>query len=237
MFGFCVPGIGVLGREVARGAADPTVSLGVDLVDAGLVAAAFKLGVEPCIHNVERVLFVYSAFSDGEDVAVVVGAVPNGDLPVPAKAAANAFDTVGDDGLAVARATQHDTAIVLAGRYRLGDRANEIWVVAGFGRVGSIVLDRIALAHEMGDDGLLVSIAGVVGADCDGEFAHGWAVFRLGEYAVQTKKEGRFGRLKDEVYRIALGIVYLLLARGRVAVVRSSPFFWMDEIHDGQSVL
>lgn len=100
-------------------------------------------------------------------------AVPDGDLLVPTEAAADAFDAVGDDGFAVTGATEDDASVVVACGYGLGDWANEVGVIAGCGGVGSEVFDGVALGFEVGDDRLLVNVARVVGADRNGEFAHG----------------------------------------------------------------
>ena len=72
-----------------------------------------------------------------EAVGVVVGAVPDGDLLVPAEAAADPFDSVSDDGLSVAGAAEDDAALNFTSSDRFGDGADEIRVVAARIRVGA----------------------------------------------------------------------------------------------------
>src|SRR4051812_15066576 len=87
--------------------------LAVYFLDSGEVAPAFKFSCQPNFNQLERLGFGDRALADSQAVAVVVGAVPDGRLLIPAKAAAHAFNPVGDDGLAVARTAQDDTALGL----------------------------------------------------------------------------------------------------------------------------
>ena len=100
-------------------------------------------------------------------------AVPDGDLFVPAEAATHAFDAVGDHCLAVARATEHDAALVFSLGHRHGDRTDEIRVIAGGVRVGAHVADGVSVGEERGDEGCLIGETRVIGADGDGKGLHG----------------------------------------------------------------
>ena len=81
------------------------VSFGVDFFDATDVSASFEFGGEPGVDDVEGVLLGDCAFAEGEYVAVIVGAIPDGELLVPADAATYAGDAVGGDCFAIARAS------------------------------------------------------------------------------------------------------------------------------------
>ncbi len=152
------------------------------------MASSLEIGGQPSVDDFESFCFAYGALADGEHVAVVVGAIPDGDLLVPAKAAADTFHAIGYDRFAVARTTQYDTAVVFACRYGFRHWTDKVWIVAGFGGISSVVLDRVTLALEVGNDGLLVDVARVVGADCDGEFAHVERCLGSGEELFKHKK-------------------------------------------------
>src|SRR5437016_4014900 len=71
-------------------------------------------------------------------------------LGVPAQGAAHAAHPVGDDRLAVARAAEHDSALGVARRHRLGHRADVERVVDRRLRgVGAEVLDVMALPAQV----------------------------------------------------------------------------------------
>ena len=142
---------------------------GVDFVDAGDVAAAFERGREPDLYDVQGLGLGDGALAEGETVGVVVGAVPDGDRFVPAEAAADAFDAVGDDGFAVAGAAEDDAAFHFAAGDGLGDGADEVGVVTARLGVGAEIADGVAGGEEHGFDGFLVGEAGVVGTDGDGK--------------------------------------------------------------------
>lgn len=110
-----------------------------------------------------------------------MGAVPDCDLLIPAKSAAYALYAVCYDGFSVSGAPEYDAAIVDAGCYCFCDWANEVWIIAGFSGIRTVILYGVALSLEVGNDRLFVIISGVVGADCNGEFAHCGAVFRVSE--------------------------------------------------------
>ncbi len=144
----------------------------VDFLNASEVASAFECGGEPGFHDLMCFGQADGAFAEGEDVAVVVRTVPDGDLFVPAQAAAHAFDAVGDDGLAVARAAEYDAAFKFAARDGFGGGADIIGVVAGVGAMGAEIAYGMALGEEHGFDAFFVVITGVVRADGDGIGLH-----------------------------------------------------------------
>lgn len=159
------------GRARGRGVEGDSDFL--DFLDAGDVAAAFEGGGEPGADDGEGLFDGDGALAEGEDVGVVVGAVPDGHLLVPAEAAAHAFDFIGDDGFAVAGAAEDDAVLELAAGDRFGGGANPVGIVAGGVGVGAEVLHGVAVGKEHGFDGFLVFEAGVVGADGDGVFGSG----------------------------------------------------------------
>ena len=99
---------------------------------------------EPGADDLQGLLRGDRPLADREAVAVVVGAVPDRGLLRPADPAAHAPHPVGDDRLAVAGPAEHDTALELAPRDRLGHRPDEVRKVAGFLGVGSQVADACA---------------------------------------------------------------------------------------------
>ena len=152
---------------------------GVDFIDAGDVAPAFEGRCEPDFHDVQSFGLGDGALAKGKDVGVVVRAVPNGDLFVPAETAADAFDAVGDDGFAVAGAAKDDAALILAAGDGLGHGPDEIGVVAARLGIGAEVAHGVAGVEEHGLDGFLVGKAGVIGTDGDGKgVGHGEAEAR-----------------------------------------------------------
>jgi len=86
------------------------------LFDAALVPAAFEFGVEPDFHNFQNRFGRNQSLAEAEHVGVVVLAGEAGTFDVPANGAADAFDFVGDDGLAVSRAAQDDAALTFTAR-------------------------------------------------------------------------------------------------------------------------
>ena len=140
-----------------------------DLVDTSLVASAFELGVEPDADDFEREGFGHRACPHGNTVGVVVFLRHLRGPLIPAEAAADAFDLVGNYGFAVTGATEHDAIVGLAGSDGFGRRADEIRVVAGLIGVAAAV-DHLAAAFlKQSDDGCFEGEACVVGADGDGK--------------------------------------------------------------------
>src|SRR5438046_6587653 len=83
----------------------------IDLLDAQQVASALELRGEPDPGDCERFGFADGALPDREDISVVVGPVPDGELLVPTHAATDSALTVGDNRFAVSRSTEHDPAL------------------------------------------------------------------------------------------------------------------------------
>src|SRR5664280_2403784 len=144
----------------------------VDLADSLEVPAAFEGRLEPHAHDRECQFLGNGACSQGKDVGIVVRPAPDGGLLVPADAAADAADPVGDDRLAVARTTQHNAALVFASGDRLGHGADEIRIVTWGVGIRAEIADGMTSRAQHGLDGFLVVKACVVGSDGDGEGAH-----------------------------------------------------------------
>src|SRR5688572_11853318 len=144
----------------------------IDLIDSSEVPAALKLRRKPYFDDLECVLLADGALAEGQAVAVVMRAVPDRDLLGPAKAAAYALHAVGDDGLAVARAAQHDAPFKLAPGHGFSDRPDEIRIVTGCVGSRPEVADGVPFGEKHGLDLLLVGETGVIRADGDGEFLH-----------------------------------------------------------------
>ena len=145
----------------------------VDFVDACEMAAAFEFGGEPDFYDFQRLGFGDGAFSEREHVAVVVRAIPDGDLFVPAETAAHAFDAIGHDGFAVARAAENDAAFKLATRDGFGGWPDEIGIIAGGVAVGAEIAYCMAFGLKHFFDAFFIFKTGVVGPDGDGECLHG----------------------------------------------------------------
>ena len=136
------------------------------------MSTPFKRGGKPYSYDLKGFLFRNSSLAKGQAIAVVVGAIPDSDLLRPTKAAADAFYPIGDDGLAVAGATENDPALNLAAGDRLGHGTDEIGIIARGLGVGAAIADRVAFGQEHGLDLFLVGEAGVIRADGDGESFH-----------------------------------------------------------------
>jgi hypothetical protein len=146
---------------------------GVDLAHPRQMAPALELRRQPGFHDLERLGLGNRPLADREAVGVVVRTIPNRELFVPANAATHAFDAIGDDGLAIARTTENDTALEFAGGDGTGDREAKVWVVTGSVRVRSKIAHGVTLGEQHRLDCFLVGEARVIGADGDGEFFHG----------------------------------------------------------------
>src|SRR5438270_2765799 len=101
------------------------------------MSAALKIGRKPGAHDGEGQLLGHGALADRENVAVVMRAVPDRELFVPANPAPDSALAVGHDGFAVARPAEDNAALKLAARDGLRDRSDEIGVVAGGIRIGA----------------------------------------------------------------------------------------------------
>lgn len=67
--------------------------------------ATFKLRREPDLHNFQSDLKRDQPLPEADHIGIVMLAREAGAFDVPANGAADAFDFVGDDGLAVSRST------------------------------------------------------------------------------------------------------------------------------------
>src|ERR1019366_9887333 len=98
----------------------------VDLADACEVAAALKAGGKPGAHDLQRLGLGDRALADRENISVVVRAIPDGELFVPADAATDAADAIRHDGFTVAGAAEDDAALIVPTGDRLGDGTDEV---------------------------------------------------------------------------------------------------------------
>ena len=145
--------------------------LGFNFIDAALVAATFKFGVEPDANNLECECFGDRACADCDAVCIVVLLGQLGRPLVPAEAAAHTFNLVGNNRFAVSAAAQNDAVIGLAVGNCLSRWANEIWIIAGFVAVAAAIDDGVTTVFQEIDDWVFKGKARVVGADGNGE---GW---------------------------------------------------------------
>ncbi len=101
-----------------------------------------------------------------------MGTIPDGDLFIPAKAASDALDAISHDRLTVAGTAEHDAPFGLTPRHGLGDRPDEIRVVARGLGVRPVIADRMALREQHGFDLFLVVEPGVIRTNGDREVFH-----------------------------------------------------------------
>lgn len=149
----------------------PTSSDAVDLADARQVAATLELGRQPDVYNFERLGLSDGALAEGQNVGVVMRAIPDRHLLSPANAAANAFYPIGDNRFAVTGATKHDPALVFAPSNGLRNRPNEIRIIAGRVRVRTVVAHGMSGSQQHRFDGFFVGEAGMIRTDGNGEQA------------------------------------------------------------------
>ena len=114
------------------------------------VAIARKWGLEPNANDLDGKCGKDGALADGEHVRVVVLACPAGGLFVPAECATDAFDFVGNDGLAVAGAAQDDAALEIVIRHGEGDGADEERIIDWLGAVSAKIADFVPPRSEQG---------------------------------------------------------------------------------------
>jgi hypothetical protein len=131
------------------------------------MAAAFEGGVKPGCDDVKRGLEGHHALAEGNDVGVVMLAAKAGGFKVPTESAADAPDTVGDDGFAVARTAENYTALAFTAGDSFGNRTDEQWVIDGGVGEGAEITDFVPKFSKEFPDGFLVLKAGVVRADGD----------------------------------------------------------------------
>src|SRR5680860_445187 len=138
-----------------------------DLVDAALVAAAFEGGVQPELADLLREARGHDPPAHGQHVGVVVLAGHAGGVEVVAERGPDAGDLVGGDLLALAAASQHDTAVGTALRDRLPHGRADGRVVDRLRGGGAEIGHLVAPAAQHLDQVDLERIAGMVGADGD----------------------------------------------------------------------
>src|ERR1043166_139076 len=81
-----------------------TLGRSINQLDSVLVAAALKWSVQPDAHNFERGFEANHSFAKGEDIRIVVLTTEPGGFKIPTQSAADYFDSIGNNGFAVARA-------------------------------------------------------------------------------------------------------------------------------------
>src|SRR5438034_4671414 len=84
-----------------------------------------ETGFEPDPHNLEDKIFGDQAFTDRKDIGVIMLPGQLSRFFIPAKRTAHPVHFVGHHSFAVARSTEHDTALTFTARYRFRRRANE----------------------------------------------------------------------------------------------------------------
>jgi hypothetical protein len=143
------------------------ISHPVDFFDPERVATAFKVGREPRADNVQCLSLAHRALSDRETIAVVVGAIPDGDLFVPAETAPHALHSIGDNGFTIARTTEDNPALYFAPCHGFRHGADEIRIIAGCIGICAEVANRMSVSEESRFDGFFVGETGMIRADGD----------------------------------------------------------------------
>lgn len=139
----------------------------IKLLNACEVAAAFERSGEEGVHDLEGSGEIHHALAEREDVGVVVKAGEAGGFEIPTEAAADAAHAIGGDGFAIAGAAEDDAALKPACRHGFGHGPDEAWVIYGSFGMGAEVFYFMTGSKEVLEDGLLVMITGVIGADGD----------------------------------------------------------------------
>ena len=116
-----------------------------DLVDAGLMAAAFEFGGEKLIHDAGGHILVDEAAGHHKHVGIVVLADEMGDLRYPTKTCADGLVLVECHVDALATAADGNAGIYLAALYALGEGMAEVRIVAGGFGISTVVLPRISI--------------------------------------------------------------------------------------------
>ena len=120
---------------------------------------------QPGPDNFERHFEADHAFAEGNDIGIVMPAAQSRGFHVPAQGAADAFDAVGNDGLAVAGAAQDNAAFKFTARDSFRHRPDEPGIIHRFLRMRAEVRDFVAQALEPLLDFFLVPEPGVVRTD------------------------------------------------------------------------
>ena len=148
----------------------------VEEIDATLVAAALKLGVEPFVDNHLGELGAHDASAKGEHVGIVVHAGELGAEGLGAHDGANALDLIGGQADADAGTADQDTQVDVTVGNGLTHLVAGDGVVKALGGVGAKVHDlAAALLQVLGDDVLELD-GGVVVTATD---FNGWLPSRL----------------------------------------------------------
>src|SRR3989337_1941127 len=98
------------------------------LIEPRLVAAAFKFGIEPRLHNVARHAPADDPLAHDKDIGVIVEAAHLRRKVVMAERRAHLRKAIGHDGHADARSADQDAAIHVAGGNGLGDLPAKVGV-------------------------------------------------------------------------------------------------------------
>lgn len=119
--------------------------LAVNFLNTRDMAASLEWGFQPCFYDRQCEFLRNGALSEREHVGVIVGAIPNRHLLIPAETATDALDAIGNYGFSVARAAQDDAAIEFAARDSQSHGPYEIRVIAGDIRICAEIPDRVTL--------------------------------------------------------------------------------------------
>src|SRR6267142_5021137 len=98
---------------------------GVNQVDLMLMPSTLERRLQPNLHDIQCRLDIHHALAKRNDIRVVMLPAKPRRLRIPTKSAANAFDPVGHNRLAVARAAQNDAALKFMSRHRLSHRPDK----------------------------------------------------------------------------------------------------------------
>lgn len=144
----------------------------IDFLNPCQMPSTLKWSVQPHPNNLKSLFLGDRTLAQRQTIAVIMGSVPNGDLFIPTKPASHSANSVRDDGLPIARSTQHDTSFHFATGDRFGDWADEIGIVAWSVRFGAAIAHRMSIREEHGFDFFFISETRVIGPDGDGESFH-----------------------------------------------------------------
>lgn len=138
-----------------------------DFIDTTLVATAFEVGVEVCLHDLKGEVLRDEAGGKGEDVGIVVLTGQASQLGLPTQGGTDALVLVEGHGDTVAGAADGDAAAATATFHRFGAWVGIVGIVArGFG-IGAEVLKLIAFGAEPQLDSFFELITGMVAAQAD----------------------------------------------------------------------
>jgi len=139
---------------------------GVNQLDPMLMPAALERRLQPDLHDVQCRLDIHHPLAKRNDVRVVVLPSKPRRLRIPTKSATNAFDAVGHNRFAVARATQNNAALKLMSRHRFSHRPDEQRIIHRLFGMRPKIRDAMTALFEKIANLLFVKKPRVVRTNC-----------------------------------------------------------------------